>query len=491
MPNPTNITYGAYSFRDQAGPIPHPSINVNFVRAEDGTHLVTRYSMTLENVLTPIPTGEGGYTNIDAMQDALVSGFSLQGQHLQITCNGNTLLSAYPRITDISLNKSDDNWVYTTPYSIQLEWDGENITGNIWVESIQETWNVEFSDEAGYYNWLLPGNTGDYNSVLVNLNHTVGAKGIAHYTSTGLYPPHLHAKNFVISRLGYNGSEVAQVGVLNLRANTFAPYNHMRVVNEDILGGEYNVTETWLLTTGYRAVEDFTVNLKYGVEDAIAVVDVQGSIKGMESRDYGASSGAFSITEAKWNAASGYWATVKPKLYGRAQYIATTEGYSTLNPIPLDKTVGHNPMNGVINYGYTYDTRACNFVTGSISERISVSDSYPTDVFGTIVIPGRANGPILQDIGTITEHKRSVSIDVVMAPPTDCNDIAARLTSKPTGAVNSLLCALESDIVTLGVQVFKSADSDTFDIKTGKYSRSVEWTFSYCGGDPPSTSFCN
>ena len=59
MSNPTNITYGSYSFRDQAGPIPHPRITVTYLLADDGTQLGTRYNMTLENVLTPFPSGMG------------------------------------------------------------------------------------------------------------------------------------------------------------------------------------------------------------------------------------------------------------------------------------------------------------------------------------------------------------------------------------------------------------------------------------------------
>jgi hypothetical protein len=487
MSNPTNITYGSYSFRDQAGPIPHPRITVTYLVADDGTQLGTRYNMTLENVLTPLPSGAGGYTSLDGMQDALISGFSIQGQNLLITCAGNTLLSAYPRINDITLDRSSDNWVYTTPYTIQMEWDGPSYTGNIWVEGITETWSLEFNEDAAYYDWLLPGNTGDKNSVLVNLNHTVAAKGIAHYTATGLLAPYQSAKSFVASRLGYNGSEVAQVGVINLAASNFSPYNHMRVVEEDKAGGSYSCTENWILTTGYRAIEDFTASMQYSQEEGLTSVDIQGSIQGLETRNYGAASGTFNITETKWAAASGYWDIVRPKLLGRAKFVSSLD----INPLPLTWSVGHSPTKGVISYGYVYDNRACNFIEGAVYEKIRVSDSYPTDVFAVVPIPGRAYGPILQDINTVTESRRNISVEVLMGPPTGCNSYSEILTNRPKAQVEEFMCAMQSEISGENVQLFKSADTDDWDVKTGRYSRQVEFTYVPCGGTPPSTDFCS
>lgn len=487
MANLTNITYGPYSFRDNAGPIPHPRITVTHLHADDGTHLGIRYNMTLENVLTPIPTGNGGYINLDAMQDSLVSGFSTDGLLLEITCNGSTLLSAYPRINDITLDRSNDNWVWTTPYTIQLEWDGPAYTGNIWVEQISETWDLEFNEDAAYYNWLLPGNTGDTNSVLVNLSHTVSAKGIPHYTATGIIPSYSSAKSFVASRLGYNGSNVAQVGVLNLAASNFTPYNHMRAVQEDIAGGNYSCTETWILTTGYRAIEDFTATMQYSQEEGLTKVDIQGNIQGLESRTYGSASGSFSITETKWAAASGYWEIVRPKLLGRAKFITNLN----INPLPLTYSVGHSPNKGTISYGYTYDNRACNFIDGAIYEKIRISDSYPTDVFAVVPIPGRAYGPILQDISTVTESRRNVSIEVLMGVPTGCTSYSEILSNRPITQVEEFLCAMQSQISGSNVQLFKSADTDDWDVKTGRYSRQVEWTYTQCGGTPPSTDFCS
>jgi hypothetical protein len=492
MANLTNITYGPYSFRDQCGPIPFLTITKAYLRSQDGLKIGSKYNITLDGTLTPLPSGAGGYQSLDYMQDALMSGFSSDGLNLLVSCNSVTLLSEYPKINSIRLDKSNDNWVYTTPFSIEMEWEGDSLTGNIFVEDITENWSVEFNEDTSKYNWDLQG-TGDTNSILVNLTHNVSAKGLAHYTNTGLLKqPYELAKDFVITRLGYDSTMLAQVNTLNLDSSSFTPYNHMRVVQVDEAGGTYGVTESWVASTSSgtgmcnRAIEDFTATVSYDVEAGLTSIDINGNIKGFETRSYGVASGSFVITQTKWEAASGYWDCVRPKLLGRAKFVAG----GTVNPMELTRTVGHNPNNGVINYGYKYDTRPCNFITGAISERIIVSDTYPTDVFSSIVIPGRGGGPILQDLNTITEHKRNVSIDVLMAHPSGCDSFAASLASAPTSQVANLLCALETQIASLGVVKFKSSDSDTFDVKTGKYNRNVEWTFSYCTGTPPSTSFC-
>jgi hypothetical protein len=487
MSNPVNITYGGYDFRTQCGPIPFPTITKNITRSANGTKIGTKFNMTLEGTLY---ASQGGYATVDPMQDALLSGFNFDGQNLVITCDAATLLSVYPRINEIRLDKSNDNWVHTTPFTIELEWDGDTITGDIYVDDINETWSMEFNDEVSQYYWNLGGGTGDYNSILVNLSHSISAKGINHYESTGALPAWQHAKNYVKSQLGYDGSVVAQVGVINLNASLFTGYNHIRSVEQDEAGGNYAVNESWILTTGYKAIEDFTASVKYSTEDGITSIDLQGSIQGLESRSYGTSSGEFTITETKWNAASGYWNVIRPRLLGRAQYAAAMISPNSINPLALTYTVGNTPAKGVINYAYTYDTRPCNFITGALSERIVVSDSYPTDVFAVIPIPGRLKGPIMQDMSTVTEHRRNVSIDVVMAPSGGCSNIINSIGLKPTGQVYALLCAIESDLVAMGTQVFKSADSDNWDFKTGRYSRNVEWTFGYCDSYPPSTSFC-
>jgi hypothetical protein len=287
---------------------------------------------------------------------------------------------------------------------------------------------------------------------------------------------------------------IGQVGVLNLNHSLFSGANHFRVVQVDELAGNYSTTESWtaITTTGCgRAIEDFTASVQFSQEEGLTSVDIQGTIKGLESRDYGSSSGQFTVVETKWAAASGYWACVKPKLLGRAKFVAREVTSRDINPQPLNFSIGHSPTNGVISYGYKYDDRPCNFITGAIYENIDIADIYPVDVFASIPILGRAYGPILQDMDTITENRRTVNINLLMAPPTGCGSIATLLSSRPTSQVEGFLCQMQQQISGSNVQFFKSQDSDNWNPKTGRYSRTVEWTWVQCTGTAQDTDFCN
>ncbi len=284
---------------------------------------------------------------------------------------------------------------------------------------------------------------------------------------------------------------VAQVGVLNLNASAFTGLNHLRVVQVDEAAGGYSLTESWLATSGSRAIEDFDISIRFSQEEGLTSVGINGSIRGLETRTYGATSGAFAINETKWEAASGHWAVVKPKLLGRATLASREITSRTINPQPLTASLSKSPTKGTITYTYEYNDRPCNFISNAIYENITVSDTYPADVFAAIPILGRAYGPILQDIGTITESRRTVNIDVLVNPISGCGAVSGIMSSRPTAEVRAFLCQMQSEISGENVQLFKSQDSDNWNPKTGRYSRTVEWVWTQCGGTPPSTDFCS
>lgn len=489
--NLTTMTYGSFNFQN-IGPIPFLTINKQYIRNEDGTKLGSRYNVTIDGTITPLPSGNLGIIAVDNLQDQLVSGFDLDGQHFEVGCNGTTILSSYPRINSLRLDKSNDNWYQTTPYTIDMEWDGENYSG-LYIDSLTENWNIEFDDQNSIYNWSISG-TGDNNTIVMRLNHSVSAKGIAHYDAGGLVKqPWQYARDAVMQKLGYDSTQVAQTGVLNINTSNMSGYNHMRTVTIDESAGSYAVNENWLVanfgsgSNAGKALEDFTASVKYSVDNGLISVDVQGNIQGVETRSYGSSSGGFHIIQDKYSAASGYWINVKPKIFGRAVLATDNSG---LHPEPLSWSIGKNPTKGVINYSYSYDNRPTNFIAGALSENIQITDSLPTDVFASVVVLGRARGPILQDINTVTANRRNINIDLVM-PITGIVDVASLVTTKPSSKVNSMLCTLQTLLTNEYSQVFKSADQENWNPKTGRYNRSVEWTYTSCSGTAPSTDFCS
>ena len=163
-----------------------------------------------------------------------------------------------------------------------------------------------------------------------------------------------------------------------------------------------------------------------------------------------------------------------------------------MNPAPMSTSVGHSPPGGQITYAYDYNDRPCNFIDGALSESITISDNHPGDVIAKLVVLGRANGPLFQELGTFTELSRDVSIEALIQPPSGCDnsDVPAMLAARPTSDVEDFLCALETELTDAYAQVFKQTDRDTWNPKTGRYSRQVTWIYSDCAGSAPDTSFC-
>lgn len=491
MSNLTNITYGTYDFQQDGGPVPLLSISKETKRGGDGTNIGSLFKVSLQGELNLLPYGTGGIKNLDDMQDTLISGFAEDFQEFKVVCDAQTLIQQYPRINSINLSESRDQWADTSPFTIDLEWDAEPLSG-FFIDSVSESWELQLDEQSTRYRLDLPGGTGDNNMHLFSLTHNSSAKGIlASNSGATPRPAWQEARDYVVSTLGYQSGQMTGSGVFNLTAANFDGYNHSRTQTIDQTDGNFSVTESWLVAdTGFQdncglAIEDFTATVSYDSNNGLNNVSINGSVQGLETVSYGTNPGDYVVTGFKYNAASGFWENLKPKLPGRATLLA--DG-ANINPVVLSYNVAHNPTKGTINYTYIYDDRPCNFITNALSENISINDTNPTDVFAEIAILGRAYGPVLQSLDTVTSSKRNVNIEAIMGPTTGCVDLINSINSKPD--VTSLLCTLQTDLSGLNTQLFKTQDSESWDIKTGRYSRNVEWVYVDCSGTAPSTSFC-
>jgi hypothetical protein len=101
-------------------------------------------------------------------------------------------------------------------------------------------------------------------------------------------------------------------------------------------------------------------------------------------------------------------------------------------PDPTSFVVDHNFSDGIINYTANYDTK--NAITSKYGySNITISRKYPITIFKEFVIPGRANGPIIQKLGTKENGKISITVEGVdldnissssyLSPITDTLDV--------------------------------------------------------------------
>jgi len=536
----TTLSYGGVTL----SPTPFLSIDKTYNKSRDGKILGTTFNVTLEGTLTPVGTDDD--VNILAVVE-LMSGlrdtFSKDGHRLLLECDGSTLMDAYPRINSVAFAPESTNWVQKTPYTIQLEFDNEpnNLedAGHFdqLLKDASESWDVEFVEDNNFFSWSVSEADGqasaDVAPYALRISHSVSAVGQRHFeasatASSGALDKEAweQARDYVETRLGYDATKLSSTGILNLDSDIISVFNHMRTSSVDETEGSFSVVETFLgVPTGIDgvidgALEDFQIDIHSSAGDALTTVGINGTVHGLEERSYGSGQGAdsFSIRRSKFEAASGYYADVKTRLLDRVTEAwqleqsqpsgrsgsgtVTTTYHRALHPRPIEISVGYNPKAGTVQYSQVYNTRPLDFITGAISENITVNDKHPTNHFASVVVLGRANGPVLQNLETVTVGTRQVSIDALVLPPSGntkgkLGSQQALMNARPRNDVTGILAGFEYDLTSVYDQVFKTADDESWNVKTGQYSRQVGWTFSNCssdwskhgGGSAPGTTF--
>jgi hypothetical protein len=314
-----------------------------------------------------------------------------------------------------------------------------------------------------------------------------------------------------------------------LSSNLFL-YNHSRSINYSITEGSFEVNDSWMAMPSKRKyTEEFTIETSTDQKN-IRTTRIQGSINGLRVDKVNivsdklltpASSGKLELSqyqivgeaepptifENKYiNAYSGWLYEVKPKIFNRASvavstrdrtldYLPGTNGLlppgnpvfrkeRPLNPIPLSTSENHDPINGKIEYSYEYDN-SFKIISGVVSESYKININGPADVFAEAFVLSRPIGPALQALDTKTATTKSVTIDLILVPPTGIEGFSlddSRCPVWKNGYIfrecNNFISAQEP----LGGsgQVFVKTDTYTWSPTEGRFSRSKEWIYQPC-----------
>lgn len=326
-----------------------------------------------------------------------------------------------------------------------------------------------------------------YNCILKDTDNisTNNSTGYEQYPEYGLGP--------------YFGS-----GYLNIAKDNWGGYNHVRTESFDVAGGTFTLQDTWLLSSG-TAYEDYKMSLSRSRDGTnVYTINIDGTIKGLSSQQAGgAAYGGNNLTPTingsqggintpyqnalfKWHSISnsGIFGA-NCNLYRRAQAGA----FATLNHVPASVAVSSNEFTGEITYNIEYDTRPLPAVSGTLSENITCTDTYPGDVFALIPVIGRPTGPILQYLNMRTEYQRNLSIDLVFdryyASGTGGNIGAKQffLLSKPSlnqpfrDQIKYIINAFSPSGEMGVLKYFVSPPQESWDAGTGRYSLNINWTY--------------
>lgn len=516
----TTLSYGTYPF----SPVPLLRLGITANKAGNGELLGLTWTATFTGDLVEV--SGGGLTSIRNQQDLLEAAIfeQDQGSRLLLKCDATTLLDVYPRVTSLSFDPGI--WVNRSPYTIEMEFDSLVEDINQYVSAYDETWTFEMVNEksvptdpgaddapawtileAANSNGELATDTPDYLPFQARITHTVNATGKTVYDSGGrVKPAYQQARDFVVARLVSSPTSeiVENSGVINFfPANQEGQYfDHYRTVNQDDAAGTYSVSESWLMLTDYEdgfrlgnATEDFTIETRSQADGPYKTVAINGTIQGLESRDYGVSAGDFEIDETKYKAAIDYYTNVKTRIFARCNQVGLALGLPAMNPIPFSTSESFNPYNGTITYNREYNSRSANCLLISedpdvpvYSETINMTDNNGGDAFAQIFVLGREDkGPVLQNLNTKTVRTRSLQIECVLNPPSTCftaMNIATIIAGgKPTNC-DAIVDIFEGDLQTnsskLADQIFKSEDVENYSFKEGRYFRNVTWTWGKC-----------
>lgn len=497
--------YGGYSF----SPVPMITIGKTYQKSNASIAVGTAFNVSLKGNLVQI-TGAGSINaTFDKIRE-LRNAFNKDGKYFKIECGGNILFEGYPRIIgEINFAESPDNWVFTCPYTLSLEFDhepvnigipgsGENIPGLMppYISTYTDDWSFEFDDSTSKYSLnTTAGN--DNNAVIMRASHEMNAVGKSHWKGPGLTGTLEKnawewAKDFINTRINLSPISAMTSGILNVATTGWNRYNHMRVQRLSESEGTFGITENFVLSNKSNGViEDFTVEIRTSQQDPFSNVSINGNIQGLEERVYGSGAGEFNIAKTKFENATGYFETIRDNLmiYPRLQALIAAEGLN-LNSQPNVRVIGKSPARGLVTYSYEYDTRPSNCITGSRTESIQISDENPSDVFARIAIMGRAQGPILQSFNTVTEFRRTVNFDVSMQPPTGCSISTLISGNNPNSQVTTILCSFENDLRARYSRVLKERDSTFWEPKFGRYNRTVTWSAINCD-TAPAISLCS
>jgi len=469
---------------------------------------------------------------------------------------------------------SEGRWALPCNYSVSLtatnfkesidgifEDDGSEDTNDdsYYVSSASENWSIQ---EIDTFTDVLNEVGGGANRTfkVFKITHNASAVGLPVYegnngnikykensnsfNSGSIEPtePWEQAKEYVLNVIGIGfdpsapglqikgfGLEIFKLNTLDTAHPQYRAANRTVTENIDETAGSYAINEEFTIypyRNGFPVIEETQASVSKGAT-SITSVSLQGTIKGMDTGG-GSSTGADGVgtgfEQDRILNAKKYFANLTANtIWKKAVAIS---GRTWLHPEPLSKSFSINNNAGSVSYSYTYDNRPPNIIPGSINEDISVSDTYPGQIFANIPVIGR-NQPVLQFVNSRTAYTRTLSITVNMQPFSSnwgsiqsnlingingagpfggdtstiasangywaaANDVKIRnwLQQKPSVASSAEFQKIfdaanpanETDPSVyanpvIATKVFHSAPQESWNPKTGAYTYSIQWTY--------------
>ena len=517
------MIFGDYNFADN-GPIPVFSYSRSIEKTAgfDGVTLARPITFTLNGTLTD-PDGIGGF---DTTMSQITGGLSHYFQDgdcklFQITgCESSNLVvntSGKVVSLNISPRNEGDPFVKTADYTIVLEvpsltgslYDGQDIDSQ-GVSALEESWSIEFLDQRDGATFTgINGNANFNLQQAFSISHEVSVDVNPSCTPTESTAIDM-AKNYIANNYNsissYDYAEATGLFDIGMYLYQRDAYDHWRTITQNKNAGKVSMNESWVFSADeYPAIEDFEVTIETSEETDYDTINVNGSVRGLADIRYTgvASNTAIPVqtnSSKIQNAFNKFSNSSSGLVYTRANQFYQQHG-NFLNIKPLSTSIGYNTVAGTINYNYKFDGRPDNLNPCAKSEKITITENEPNDVFAAIAILSRPLGPVLQNIGSSGVRTREISIEAILATPSggDCTPVTGAdgciesfagsegcCDPYPSGAFSmpnsydAIVDMYEQCNVNIYDAYYINSFNKTFDIKTGRFTLSKSYTVGNC-----------
>jgi hypothetical protein len=385
------MTYGSYNF----DPVPLISYSVARVVDAADNRLYDQVTINCAGALVTTPGPGPAPINFGRLDDGffapLVSGIANDFEELIITHESGVFVSGvFPRIEGFATE--EDVWVNKIRYNFAFVYE-ENINVAIsGIESYSDTWDwaEEETDTA-------------------TLSHNVNAVGL-NTNRGGISNAFNNAKVFVSGLLG-GENPVAKIPG-GMPGQIFKDYNSLSYLrgtiseSVDVNGGSYTVVENYILASGalLNSLHRNTFDISESSE-GVSTVNVNGNIRGHGS-----------TALQRNNRATFAWLNeVRPALHVSASDFHTVmQRTRILGSGFLSESVTRDHNAGTITYNASFSDLINDVnAVGIIDASFKTTEKLPIDLIASIPIPGKATGPVWQNLGTTTQGTYTLSGQVV------------------------------------------------------------------------------
>lgn len=430
-----DINAGSYSLNQT---FTHSSGNAEYVHAYDVSHSVSR------SQLDDLNTGQLLADTITINGNIIgfyPSGYSSSGRLAAARTYYNSIEATIPALVGLGTGFLFANKTYSENQlagSINYTYTYNNYpNNNIYIH----TYAITDNRNSNSYNNI------NINGVIKGLSVS-GSYNTSFDTATGIWNS---VKNTLVSTAQniIGSGLVAQPANLSIgwdKANSSVNYSATFNYVEENNSASANYSDIWEVSLNdSRSPDGSTISKS-------AILTLNGSILGFalngSSRD-------------RYDNAMAHYTSIKSTLKNRLAVI--------IDPLQVSDRIvsraeAHNKLLGSISYTYNYSTRIDISDSGIVSENVQVDTQDPKDVFAVQIIPGLATGPIIQNIGTITENRKTLNVTWVIAT-----------TGSPSVA-DSRFTMYEGIYAPTGIKYIENS-SRSQDVFGGTYTRSKTWVY--------------